>query len=143
MISDVTIRPCRPDECTSVLALWKDAEAIPSVTDSLDELMRLVRENSDLFLVAEMDARLVGTVIAGWDGWRGNIYRLAVLPNYRRHGIGKDLVSEAEHRLSLKGAKRISVLVAHEEPLAVLFWDALIDAGYNRDLRIIRYVKTL
>ncbi len=143
MTQRLTIRPCHSNECATVLNLWNEAGAIPSVTDSLDELLRLVRDNSDMFLVAESKGQIVGTVIAGWDGWRGNIYRLAVLPDYRRQGIGKALVSEAERRLLVRGAKRISALVAHEETLAVLFWDALLNAGYSRDLRIVRYAKTM
>ena len=143
MTAGVAIRPCRPDECANVLELWKDAEATPSVTDSVKELIRLVQENGDLFLIAQYHNRLVGTVIAGWDGWRGNIYRLAVLPEYRRQGIGKALIQEVERRLSVRGTQRVSILVEHEDALAVSFWDALSDMGYTRDLRIVRYVKTL
>ena len=143
MIAGVTIRPCCLDECALILSFWKDAGVTPSITDNLEELMRVVRENSDLFLVAEKDGRLLGTVIAGWDGWRGNMYRLAVSPDYRRQGIGTALVNEAEHRLSLKGARRISVLVEHEDALAISFWDSLSNLGYKLDSRIVRYVKTL
>jgi ribosomal protein S18 acetylase RimI-like enzyme len=131
MTGGVAIRPCRSDECAGVLDLWKEAEATPSATDRLEELVRLVSENGDLFLVAEDNGRLVGTVIGGWDGWRGNIYRLAVLPEYRRRGVGRALIQEAERRLSAKHA------------LAMSFWDSLSDMGYQRDPRMVRYVKIL
>ena len=143
MTAGITIRGCRPDECATILDLWKDAEVIPSITDHNDVLVRLIRENGDMLLVAEQDNRLVGTVIAGWDGWRGNIYRLAVLSEYRHQGIGRALVQEAEYCLLVRGARRISILVAHEETLAISFWDALNDIGYERDPRIVRYVKSL
>ncbi len=143
MKSGVTIRTCRPDECADVLDLWKEAEATPSATDRLEELVRLISENSALFLVAEDNGRLVGTVIGGWDGWRGNIYRLAVLPEYRRRGVGRALIQEAEHRLSDMGTRRLSILVEHEHAWAVSFWDSLGDMGYQRDPRIVRYVKAL
>ncbi len=141
--SPVTIRPCRAEERATVLALWGEAEAVPSATDNPDELARLVRENGDLFLVAEQDGRLVGTVIGGWDGWRGNIYRLAVLPSHRRRGIARALVQEVERRLFARGARRLTILVAREEAQAVAFWDSLADVGYRRDPRMVRYVRNV
>ena len=42
-------------------------------------------------MVAESDQQIVGTVIAGWDGWRGSIYRLVVAPSHRRAGLGRRL----------------------------------------------------
>ncbi len=142
MKQSVTIRQCSFNECAIILNLWKEAETTPSITDDIEELRQLVRENGDLFLVAEHDGQIVGTILGGWDGWRGNIYRLAVLPGYRRQGIGKALVQEVEHRLSARGTRKISILVEHEDALAVSFWDSLNDIGYERDPRLIRYVKT-
>jgi len=34
-------------------------------------------------LFAEEEGHIVGTVIGGFDGWRGNIYRLAVHPEHQ------------------------------------------------------------
>ncbi len=102
-----------------------------------------MKEHGDLFLVAEKNSRIVGTIIVGWDGWRGNIYRLAVLSAYRRQGIARALVQAAERLLFATGACRLSLLVEHQEPRAVAFWESLYDIGYERDPRVIRYVKTL
>src|SRR2546428_6819124 len=77
----VAIRPCRAEECEAVLALWRRAGAIPSPTDTLEELLRLVRsEHGDGFLVAIQEGAIVGSVIGGWDGGRGKIFRLALAP---------------------------------------------------------------
>jgi len=92
--------------------------------------------------VPEADGGLVGTVIGGWDGWRDTIYRLAVPPADRRHGIARALVGEAERRLHRIGARRISALVESDHPWATDFWESLGTSGYQHDERMRRYVKT-
>ncbi len=124
-----------------MLALWARAGVIPSPTDTLDEVTRLVREHTDDLLVAVRQGSIVGSVIGGWDGWRGNIYRLAVAPEARRAGLARQLVQEAERVLRAKGARRISALVERHEAHAVGFWDALADRGWRRDERMMRYIK--
>jgi ribosomal protein S18 acetylase RimI-like enzyme len=138
----IEIRPCRLEECSQVLALWERAGAIASPTDTLDEVTRLVREHAASLLVALQGDAIVGSVIGGWDGWRGNIYRLAVAPEARRAGLARRLVQEAERGLRAKGARRISALVERHEPHAVGFWDALAARSWRRDERMLRYVKT-
>ena len=143
MALNITIRPCRQDECPAILGLWQAAGSISSVTDSHQALELVLRRGDDLLLVAEYDSRIIGTVMGGWDGWRANIYRLAVLPQYRRQGIGRALVREIEERLQLKGASKISIMVEGNDELAKVFWNALDDSGYKYDPRIIRYVKNI
>src|SRR2546426_7177101 len=80
----VAIRPCRAEECEAVLALWRRAGAIPSPTDTLEELLRLVRsEHGDGFLVAVQAGAIVGSVIGGGGGGGGDNYCLAVGPEGR------------------------------------------------------------
>src|SRR5262249_55808561 len=79
----IGIRPCVAADVPAVLALWRGSEASPSPTDTPEAVARLLGEPAAVLLVGLDGDRVVGTVIAGWDGWRGNIYRLAVLPEYR------------------------------------------------------------
>jgi ribosomal protein S18 acetylase RimI-like enzyme len=152
----VVVRPARRSEIAAVLALWREADAVPSISDDPASLRRLLDTSEDALLVAETAAdpepggpgagdpgaggRLVGTIVAGWDGWRGNLYRLAVLPAARRRGIALRLVAEAERRLAEKGAIRLSALVMSEHDPAVALWLA---AGYARDHRVGRFVRSL
>src|SRR5579862_4738754 len=93
MSSEIAIRPARNDELSAVLRLWQEAEVTPpSVTDSIEGLTTLINAPGGILLVATIDDRIVGSVIGGWDGWWGNIYRLAVTPEYRRRGIARRLV---------------------------------------------------
>ena len=136
----MVVRPGRPEEIGQVLALWREAGSVPSVSDDPASLERLLAASEDALLVAEVGGRVVGTVIAGWDGWRGNFYRLAVLPASRRRGVALALVAEAERRLAAKGARRLSAIVMSEHDPAVALWLA---AGYHHDTRVGRYVRTL
>jgi ribosomal protein S18 acetylase RimI-like enzyme len=138
--SAATIRACRLGDVQAVLELWRQAEATPGVTDTADDLRRAITESSARVLVAEVEGRLVGSIIGTFDGWRGNIYRLAVHPDYRRRGIARALVAEVEKWLGRQGAKRITALVEKDHPGATGFWGAV---GYGVDQRIVRHVRNL
>jgi len=136
MSSDTRVRPARADELAAVLRLWQESGVTPpSVTDSIEGLTRLMSEPGGILFVAIIDALIVGSVIGGWDGWRGNIYRLAVKPEYRRKGIARRLVAEISRALFAKGAERLSALVEHEHRWAINFWESLRDLGYEYDPR--------
>jgi ribosomal protein S18 acetylase RimI-like enzyme len=135
----ISIRACRPDEIAAVLDLWKRAEAVPSATDTVEGLNGLLATDVEALLVADIGGKIVGCLIAAWDGWRGNMYRLAVMPEYRRRGIGRALVVAGEERLRAQGARRLSALVIESHDPAMGFWEA---AGYSHDKRIGRFVKT-
>jgi ribosomal protein S18 acetylase RimI-like enzyme len=101
MNSKTTIRPAREDQLPAVLELSQEADVTPpSASDSMEGLRSLIAEPNAILLVATIDGRVVGSVIGGWDGWRGNIYRLAVGSGHRRKGIARELVkaiSSARH----------------------------------------------
>ena len=121
--------------------IWDRCRSSHAVTpDSLERVARLVADDPEALLVAEHDGAVVGSVIGAWDGWRGNFYRLAVLPEHRRRGIGRRLVEAAEERLRGRGAPRITALVAFDDADATAFWEA---AGYARDPVMGRMVRTL
>ena len=134
------VRAGRREEIPEVLALWREAGSVPGVSDDPASLERLLETSADALLVAQVEGRVAGTVIAGWDGWRGSLYRLAVRPPVRRRGIALGLVAEAERRLAAKGARRLSAIVLSEHDPAVALW---ISAGYHHDTRVGRYVRTL
>jgi len=118
-----------------VLALWEAAEAQPSVTDDRPGLDALLAADPRALLVAERDGAVVGCVVAAWDGWRGSVYRLAVLPAHRRRGIGSALVRAAVAALRERGARRVGALVVITDRDAVAFWDSLRAAGVTADAR--------
>ena len=138
--SEVVLRDGRPEDVESVLALWRQAGATPSVTDSVAALRRVIEGGPAFLLLAEVEGLLVGSLIGSFDSWRGNLYRLAVRPDHRRRGIARSLVAEAERRLTAQGARRIGAIVEQDHPLAMAFWAAV---GYVQDPRLTRFVRNL
>jgi len=135
------MRPVRDNELAAVLQMWRATGVTsPSVSDSIEESTRLIREPVALLLVATIDDAIVGSVIAGWDGWRENIYRLAVAPEHRRKGIARRLVAEITRELFAKGATRLLALVEHEQQWAIDFWDSMTELGYEQDPKFARYI---
>ena len=103
-MSQAAIRTARTGDFEAVLDLWQRARSAAATTaDDEDVLARLIEHTDDALLVAELDGRIVGVLVAAWDGWRGNMYRLAVLPERRRAGVGRRLVEAGHERLRRKG----------------------------------------
>jgi ribosomal protein S18 acetylase RimI-like enzyme len=119
----IEIRPAGPDDIQAVLSLWSDAAA-PTSTDDVDGVDALLERDPGALLVAEVSGRIVGTVIAAWDGWRGSVYRIVVAPECRRDGLGRRLLDEAENRLRRVGARRMHAIVVGTDAQALGFWES-------------------
>ena len=134
------VRPGTIDDIDAVLELWLVAEADPSTTDDAASLALLLQHDFGALLVADSDGRVVGSLIAGWDGWRGNMYRLAVAPDQRRRGIARALVDAGEKRLATLGARRIGAAVIAARDVSNATWQGV---GYEDDPPMRRYARNL
>ena len=107
-----------------VLELWRDSGPgiVLGRSDTPEELRRKLSRDPDLFLVAEDEGRVVGTVIGGYDGRRGMVYHLAVVRERRREGLGRGLMDEVENRLRAKGCLKSYLLVTGANPDALEYY---------------------
>ncbi|MEU3317011.1 GNAT family N-acetyltransferase [Streptomyces sp. NPDC006662] len=135
---DLHIRTATAADAETVLSFWKQAAEGTSITDDVDGVTRLIGRDPDALILAEGDGLLVGSVIAGWDGWRASLYRLAVLPSHRRQGIAKALLDAAERRFLAVGGRRGDAMVLEANERAQQAWAA---AGYHREDHWRRWVK--
>ncbi|MER5595971.1 GNAT family N-acetyltransferase [Streptomyces sp. NPDC002265] len=139
-MTDLRIRPATPADLDTVLAFWKTAAEGTSISDDRDGVERLVARDPGALILAERDGLLVGTVIAGFDGWRCHLYRLAVDPERRRQGIGSALLAAAEERFVELGGRRLDAMVLTRNETAHHAWRA---AGYTPEEQWRRWVKPL
>jgi len=128
------VRSFQPADLDAVIELWNTIwpDFAPH-NDPLADIERKTEHTPDLLLVAEAEAGLVGTLMAGFDGHRGYINRLAVPPGERRSGIGQALMLEAERRLLERGCHKINLQIRGTEPELVAFYESL---GFKVEDRI-------
>ncbi|WP_435271074.1 GNAT family N-acetyltransferase [Streptomyces sp. 1222.5] len=139
-MTELRVRPAGPDDLDAVLAFWKKAAEGTSVSDDRAGVEGLVERDPDALLLAESGGELVGTVIAGFDGWRCHLYRLAVHPERRRRGVGSALLAAAEERFTRLGGRRADAMVLVRNESGQHAWRA---AGYGPQEQWRRWVKPL
>ncbi len=137
---DITIRELRLADYNALITLWEEAGLPykPEGRDSRDEIGRQIRQPTSIYLVAETDGAFIGSLLCTHDGRKGWINRLAVAPAYRRHGIARRLVEEAEKRLSALGIEIYACLVEDWNAASLEVFKRL---GYQRHSDIIYFSK--
>ncbi|WP_030158283.1 GNAT family N-acetyltransferase [Streptomyces sp. NRRL S-244] len=139
-MSDLHIGPASAADLTAVLDFWKTAAEGTSISDDLAGVERLHARDPHALLLARREGELLGTVIAGFDGWRCHLYRLAVHPDRRRQGIGSALLAAAEERFRELGGLRADAMVLDRNERAHGAWAV---GGYHPGDQWTRWVKPL
>ncbi|WP_424630210.1 GNAT family acetyltransferase [Bradyrhizobium sp. SYSU BS000235] len=115
-------------------ALWREAfpndSAWNAARVSIPEKLKV---QPDLLLVAVEGDHVLGSVMAGYDGHRGWISRIAVLRSHRLTGIGQALIQKAERRLAALGCIKINLQVVGSNEAVLGFYK---QAGYEVEERI-------
>ncbi|HVW26320.1 MAG TPA: GNAT family acetyltransferase [Polyangiaceae bacterium] len=131
------VRAFREGDRAAVIDLWSDAfpeEPHHNVSsEMIDMIDRKLRVQAELFLVAELDGVVVGAVMAGFDGVRGWLHRLAVRTGSRRNGVGTALVRSAESVLHALGCPKVNLQVRSSNAEVVAFYRAV---GYAIEDRV-------
>lgn len=114
-----------PDDYPAVRELWEGMEKGVHVgrSDMLEEIEKKITRDPDLFLVAESNGLIVGSIIGGYDGRRGLIYHLAVAKDSRQQGIGGQLLDEVEARLRDKGCLKCYLMITLDNPEVENFYE--------------------
>ena len=127
------VRPYDPRDRDEVVDLWiRCGLMVPSNNPDRD-IARKLADSPDLFLVGEVDGRVVAAVMAGYDGHRGWLNYLAVDPDLQRSGIGRRIVSRAEDLLKEQGCPKVNLQVRSTNTEVIAFYEAL---GYGIEERV-------
>ena len=138
-VTSIEYRSGTPADVDALLEFWsRSAENESRPTDSRTAVESLLARDPEALIVAERGGRIVGTIIAGFDGWRCHLYRLAVDPEERRQGIGRELLTRAEARFVALGATRIDAMVLDGNRLGQAIWET---SGYVRQPDWSRWVR--
>jgi ribosomal protein S18 acetylase RimI-like enzyme len=130
----IDIRPYHTSDEAAVVALWREVFADdPPHHDPAASIQLKMAVQPELFFVALREGELVGTVMAGFDGHRGWIYRVAVSQEHQRQGIGTALVRRAESELIARGAPKINLQIRATNSQVLGFYQHL---GYIAEERI-------
>ncbi|WP_327089075.1 GNAT family N-acetyltransferase [Nonomuraea sp. NBC_01738] len=140
MTDSLKIRTGTPADIATVMTFWAEAAEGTDRHDTTEAVTALVERDPEALLIAESDGIVVGTLIAGWDGWRASLYRMAVHPAHRRRGIASSLLAVAEDRFRGFGAFRVDAMVLDANLDAHRLWAA---AGYTAQDDSSRWVRKM
>nr|BFF10960.1 GNAT family acetyltransferase [Microbacterium flavescens] len=121
----IDIRQFTPADTEAIVSLWQTAGLTRPWNDPYADIRRKLTVQPELFLVAEDDSVIVGSVMAGYDGHRGWLYYLASTPERRGEGIARSLVTEAEERLLAMGRPKVQLMVRPDNGVTREFYAAL------------------
>jgi ribosomal protein S18 acetylase RimI-like enzyme len=129
----VLVRAFKEVDEARVIELWTFAGLVRPWNNPKRDIARKLKVQRELFLVAELDGVIVGTVMAGYDGHRGWVNYLAVDIGQRRRGIGTALMRDAERRLLLLGCPKLNLQIRRENTGVQAFYAAL---GFTEDAAV-------
>jgi len=122
------IRCYQPEDESAVIDLWLKCNLVVPWNNPQRDIERKLKVNPELFLVGLLDGRIVASVMGGYEGHRGWINYLAVDPDCRRRGLGREIMAAVEKKIHDLGADKINLQVRMSNPEAVRFYEAI---GYQ------------
>jgi ribosomal protein S18 acetylase RimI-like enzyme len=141
---NVTIRTMSIRDYARVAALWAGVPGLGvhlADADSRESIKRYLARNPGLSFVACLRGNLIGAILCGHDGRRGILYHLAVLPEYRRVGIGRKLVNHCLKALAQAGIDKCYIFVFSDNTKAMSFWKRIGWSKYEGLDAMFRFVK--
>jgi ribosomal protein S18 acetylase RimI-like enzyme len=139
---EIAYRNLKPEDYESLIELW-EISGLPARTkgrDSRENITKHMKKEPDFLIGAFIGNRLAGVVIATTDLRKGWINRLAVHPEYRRHGIASRLLKISEERLIKSGVEIVSCLIMDDNQPSIDFFES---EGYSSMREVLYFRKVL
>jgi ribosomal protein S18 acetylase RimI-like enzyme len=109
----------------AIVDLWKECDLAVPQNDPVEDIQKKLDFQPLLFFVALLDDKVIGSLMVGYDGHRGWINYLAVLPDYQKRGYGRKLVERAIYELKKLGCLKVNLQVRRNNISAVEFYKHL------------------
>ena len=108
-----------------VYELWMSCKnmGFNDIDDSKEGISRFLERNPNTSFVAIENEKLIGIILGGHDGRRGYIYHLAVNENYRKNGIGSELVKNCLDAFKQEKISKVALLVFKYNEVGNSFWE--------------------
>ena len=135
----MNIRPFCVDDTDVVVALWQASELIRPWNNPHLDILRKLEIQSSLFVVGEQGSDIIATAMFGYDGHRGWVNYLAVLPSQQRRGYARQLMEYGERELLSRGCPKLNLQIRSDNVRATAFYRSL---GYAED-EVVSYGKRL
>ena len=121
------IRVMTMEDYDDVYGLWMGIHGfgIRSVDDSREGVERFIRRNPDTSMVAVYGETIVGSILCGHDGRRGCLYHVCVKEEYRKHGIGQQLVEACLTALKKEQINKVNLIAFEHNEVGNRFWRKL------------------
>ena len=126
----MNIRPFVSNDTEEVVALWEICDLTRPWNNPLLDIQRKLTTQSELFLIGTIENTIIASVMAGYEGHRGWINYLAVLPEYRGKGLGAEIMKVAEAKLIALGCPKINLQIRAENEKAIQFYRQI---GFTKD----------
>lgn len=124
----------------AVIALWHACGLVVPQNNPKRDIVRKLRVNPELFLVGDLDGKIIATCMAGYEGHRGWINYLAVAPEHQRKGFAREVMQHAESLLRAAGCPKINLQVRSTNAAVIAFYEQLgfqIDAVTSLGKRLV------
>jgi ribosomal protein S18 acetylase RimI-like enzyme len=117
----------------AVISLWKSCGLIVPQNDPVEDIQTKLDFQPELFFIALLENEVIGSVMGGYDGHRGWLYYLAILPEHQKKGYGRQLVEKAVSELRNLGCLKVNLQVRADNASVVEFYEHL---GFKRESRV-------
>jgi len=127
---EIEIRTVSVDDIEKVIALWVECGLTVLWNDPKKDFHRKLEHSPQSFLIAEAEGNIIASAMYAYDGHRGNVNYLAVLPQFQKRGVGERLMVDIEDKLSKMGCPKINLLIRSTNVDVLKFYESL---GYKTD----------
>lgn len=122
MNAGMLIRAYEAGDEPAVIDLWLRCGLVRPQNNPREDIRRKLEVAPELFLVGVQENEIVATAMAGYEGHRGWINYLAVLPHLQKSGLGRKIMAHAEKLLRERGCPKINLQVRAGNTGAIEFY---------------------